>query len=187
MKRTLLMLILSVVLSMSFPLLGAEIDSESKSNTEIYKLCLVQRPGEVQWVRIEKTGASLKFVPTSQQDGNWFDHPATKVSVLPRQCPVTRLPLEKLQSQMTAFKQKSISAEQYDQSKRDFLAELSVPQLATCTVSGVDSVVLPEGTDFAKGARITLDFVQVNKLWTLTFELMPKADKLAVRVLSTWP
>ncbi|MBC7881896.1 MAG: hypothetical protein H7Y37_11245 [Anaerolineae bacterium] len=185
MKR--ILLILSVLLSVPFPLLGAGIDFETKGNTEIYKLRLVERPGEVQWVRIEKTGAVLKFVPTSQQAGKWFDHPATRVSVLPRQCPPTRSPLEKLQSQMTAFKQKSIGAEQYGQSKRDFLAELSVPQLSTCTISGVDSVVLPKETDFSAGARITLDFVQVNKLWTLTFELMPEANKLAVRVLSTSP
>lgn len=185
MKKTLL--ILTALLAVPLPLLGAGIDFETKGTTEIYKLRLVERPGEVQWVRIEKTGAVLKFVPTSQQDGKWFDHPATRVSVLPRQCLAISSPLEKLQSQMTAFKQKSISAEQYGQSKRDFLVELSISHRATCTVSGVDSVVLPAGTDFAGGARITLDFVQVNKLWTLTFELLPEANKLAVRVLSTSP
>lgn len=185
MKR--ILLLVAVLLAVPLPLSAVGIDFETKGNTEIYKLRLVQRPGESQWVRIEKTGLVLKFVPTSRQAGNWFDHPATRVSVVPHLCPTTNSPLDKLQTQMTAFKQQAISAEQYAQAKQVFLAELSSSKPAPCTVSGVDSVVLPEGTNFAEGARISLDFVQVNKLWTLTFELVPEANKLAVRVLSTSP
>jgi hypothetical protein len=184
MKKTLL--ILMALFAMPLPLRAAGIDFETRGNTEVYKLRLVERPGEVQWVRIERTGSALKFVPTSQQAGKWYDHPATRVSVSPRVCSIPS-PLEKLQVQMTAFKQQAITAEQYAQAKRVFLTEISAPQLETCTVSGVDSVVLPNRTEFAKGARISLDFVQVNKLWTLTFELLPEANQLAVRVLSTSP
>ncbi len=183
MKRTLLLL--AAWLAAPLPLGAAGVDFETRGNTEIYKLSLVERPGEVQWVRIEKTGSALKFVPTSTQAGKWYDHPATRVSVVPRQCPAAPSPLNELQAQMMAFKRQAISAEQYAQARRVFLAELSADRPSTCTVSGVDSVVLPEGTDFARGARISLEFVQVNKLWTLTFELIPEADKLAVRVLST--
>lgn len=186
MKKVLLLL--GVWLAVPLPLAATGIDFETKDGVEVYKLKLVQRPGETQWVRIEKSGQTLKFVPTSTQDGKWYDHPATAVSLTPRMCLAARSPLAELQAQMALFQQKKISDNQYAQAKRAFLAALAAPGEVACTVRGVDSVVLPEGTDFAAGSRISLEFVQVNKLWTLTFEMAPGADaKLAVRVLSTSP
>jgi len=138
------------------------------------------------WIRIEKTDQKLRIISTSHVlEEQWKDHPVIHVRVQFPDCPASSMAL------IANLKlKKNTTPEQYALAKSEFLQRLTSNTLAeqTCSVTGINSVILPEGVDFYKGAILTVDFVQADKLWNLTFELTPsKTNKLSVRLLSSSP
>ena len=196
MKPLLALLVLLTLFNLPLrPVAATGLEFETRGDTELIKAQLVEMHGESLWIRIEKTGQKLRFVSTSTLGaGDWHDHPVTRVLVQFPDCPTASMGLiEELKLQKEALTKNTSTSEKYSLDKSHFLQALSddtVPESA-CTVGGIDSVVLPEGRDFYKGSILSVDFVQLNKLWHLTFELTPttakNGNKLSVRLLSSSP
>jgi len=165
---------------------AAGVDYENPSGVDIYKIKLVDRGAKSVWVRLERNGQRLKFVPSTQLEGRWFDHPVLASSVEVPECGVAPgLLVEKL----ATLKPESISPSS-TADRRRFLASLADGNAltASCRVQGTESLELPAGMDFSRGLRFNVEFVEVNKIWNLTFRLIPTAGVpggLGVELLSS--
>jgi hypothetical protein len=135
-------------------------------------------PNDDEWVRVEVRGNTVKLLHTRQAISNfsqianpvlgvlgfispipvslpnfyrWHDHPVSRVVFQPDGCSANSAP---------EISQSSVSS--------------------SCTITGIDTILLPEATDIHQGS-FTIEYTERNLLRLLTFRIPDKKSNIAKR------